>query len=944
MRRLLVFVLLAVVVRAGHAAQDSPPQRFRAGVDLITIDVAAVDAKGRPVEDLKPGDFIVKVDGKPRPTASAELIKVDRGKPAPARPSELISTNDAPQNARRIVVAIDQTLITPGALAPLQKTASEFIGRLTPADYAGFVAFPEPGPRVDFTTDKTRVRKALEGIIGQPARIFSGDFNIGLSEAFTITGAEGTQARIVDPSDTRPMREQTPPTIMRVLERGCRGMTIDELLDPLTDPNIIRQCRRDVYSESNNIASNARLEATISLRALERMLRDLALLDGPKTMIVFSAGLVNEDPTLLNEAARLAALARTTINVIAVEPERNQELRNMPGSLSLSSSASQGGLSLMDRSFELAGLEQIADRTNGTLFRGVAAGKGIFERLESELSAWYLVAVDRQPGDPDTQRVEVEIRRRGVTVRSNRNAVSITPSGRRPLDELLNEALSSPFTIPGLPLRVSTFAQRDADPTKYRLRVAADIGQPGEPGGEFALGYVLTDEKGRVVTSAGSRRNLAPTASGPNQVLQYDTSLAVAPGNYQLRVGVVDGAGRRGTLVRRVELASLAGVDIQTSDLIVGNLPAEGESLSPRVQPQITTSEVAAYLELYLQDPALQDAAANVTVTLDIAEGDATPALATQTLTLRPGQTPSSRIATGFVPATMTPGRYVARATVRRGGDTVKTLTRPITIVRDTSVVSKPPARARGVPITPQLQKLTASYVAGVVDGLANIVAQEEFVLSKPDRRVTADLLLVRYPGTRRDLIPYRDVSHLDGKVVEGREQRLVDLFLKPTDALRQQARQIMASADAYVPSVFNPMFVLGCLQSDFQSRFELTVSDAGSDWPREVKAVTFLEVGRPTLLRTGPFGDIDVPTRGTAWIEEATGRILQTELQVGRGRGIPSMVTKFRLDDRLQVTVPVEMKTENPDGVATYTNFRRFGVDTDAAIPTPPIPPPPER
>ena len=83
----------------------------------------------------------------------------------------------------RIIVAIDQTLITPGALAPLQRTASEFIGRLTPADYAGFVAFPEPGPRVDFTTDKARVRKALEGIIGQPARIFSGDFNIGYGAA-----------------------------------------------------------------------------------------------------------------------------------------------------------------------------------------------------------------------------------------------------------------------------------------------------------------------------------------------------------------------------------------------------------------------------------------------------------------------------------------------------------------------------------------------------------------------------------------------------------------------------------------------------------------------------------------------------------------------------------------------------------------------------------------
>ena len=922
MRQLFVCAsLISALVVLGHAAQDAP-QRFRAGVDLITIDVSAVDAKGRPVEDLKPGDFVVKVDGKPRPTVSAELITVEQGKPAPARPSELITTNDVPQNARRIVVAIDQTLITPGSTVPLQRTASEFIGRLAPSDYAAFVAFPEPGPRVDFTTDKTHVRKALERIVGQPGRIFASDFNIGLWEAFEITGPEGIQASSVLP-DTEP-----PPTVLRVLERGCRGMTLEELRQSTDSLTNYDQCRRDIYTESQRIARTARMDATISMRALESLLRELAALDGPKTMVVFSAGLVNEDPTLLNEAARLAALARTTIHVIAVERDRNEELRDLPNG--------QSKLTLLDRSFELAGLEILADRTNGTLFRGVAAGKGIFERLEQELSAWYLVAVERQPGDPDTQRVEVDIKRRGVTLRSNRNAVSINASARRALDEQLNDVLSSPFAIPGLPLRVSTFAQRDADPSKYRLRVAADIGQPGEPAGEFALGYVLTDDRGRVLTTAGSRRTLTPAASGGKQALQYDTSLAVAPGSYLLRFGVVDSGGRRGALVRRIELPALVDGEIQTSDLIVGNLPAEGETLSARVEPQVTASELAGYLELYLPDAE----ASNVTVTLEIAEGDSSPALATQALTLRPGDTPSSRVATGFVAAgTMTPGRYVARATVRRGDEAVKTLTRPITIVRDAAVVSRPVIRARGVPISQKLQELTAAYIAGVVNGLANVVAQEDFTLSRPDRTVTSDLLLVRYPGTRRDLIPYRDVAQLNGKTIEGREARLVDLFVKPTDALRERARQIMSSADAYVPSAFNPIFVLGFLQSDFQRRFELTVNDAGSEWPREVKAVTFVEVGRPTLLRTGPFGDVDAPTRGTAWIEEGTGRIHQTELEVGRGRGIPKMTTKFRLDDRLQVTVPVEMQTENPDGRATYTNFRRFGVETDTVIPVPSAP-----
>jgi hypothetical protein len=74
-----LILFLAALVLAGHAQQDSP-QRFRARVDLLTIDVAAVDAKGKPVEDLRPGDFTVKVDGKPRSIVSADLIRVDRTK------------------------------------------------------------------------------------------------------------------------------------------------------------------------------------------------------------------------------------------------------------------------------------------------------------------------------------------------------------------------------------------------------------------------------------------------------------------------------------------------------------------------------------------------------------------------------------------------------------------------------------------------------------------------------------------------------------------------------------------------------------------------------------------------------------------------------------------------------------------------------------------------
>jgi hypothetical protein len=139
------------------------------------------------------------------------------------------------------------------------------------------------------------------------------------------------------------------------------------------------------------------------------------------------------------------------------------------------------------------------------------------------------------------------------------------------------------------------------------------------------------------------------------------------------------------------------------------------------------------------------------------------------------------------------------------------------------------------------------------------------------------------------------------------------------------------------VPPLLNPIFGLAFLQADFQPRFELTVNDAGGDWPPQVKAIEFVEIARPTLLRAGPVGDIDVPTRGTAWIEETTGRILQTEVEAGSGRNATTVTTRFRLDDRLQIMIPEVMRTRNPAGVATYSDFRRFNVQTDTESPDPP-------
>jgi hypothetical protein len=507
----------------------------------------------------------------------------------------------------------------------------------------------------------------------------------------------------------------------------------------------------------------------------------------------------------------------------------------------------------------------------------------------------------------------------------------------RPKEEILRDALSSPIAVSGVPLRVSTFAQRDTTTGKYRLHVAAQVGQPGTPSREYSVGYVVMNEQNRPVTSLGRRLQLSPApGGGPSESLHFDTALAIDPGIYSLRFGVVDPDGRRGTVIRRVELEPLPGEGLKTSDLIIGNAVAQGELLHPSVEPRVR-GDVAAYLELYLPDAD----PGGLTVDIEIAEGERTPALATTPLKFEDGSQPDWRVASGIVDVSVVPGKYVARATIQRDGKTVRTVSRPFVLERtDASVPRATDRRAtdkpRAVPITPDMQRQTAAYVAGVFKNLSNIVGQEDFVLKGPDRQVRSEFLLVRYPGSDRDLLSFRDVTQVNGVPVPGREANLTEIFDKPIGLVRDRVRQIKLAAEKHVPPGLDPTLVLVFLQAHYQGRYELTVTDAGAEWPSQVKAVTFVERARPTLLRAGPLGDQDVPTRGTAWIEEGTGRLLQSELQIGTGRSAIKALTKFKVDEALQIMVPDTMRTENPSGLATYSNFQRTGVNTQFAVPDP--------
>jgi VWFA-related protein len=624
--------------------QQEPIQgpTFKTGIDLVAVDVAVVDRRGRPVEDLRAPEFSVKIDGEVRRVVSAELIKVDveaAKKQVADKTESFYTSNLTPPNGRQIVIAVDQINIRPGSLRPVLDAAGRFLDLLSPLDQVAFVAFPEPGPRVNFTNDKLRLRRAMQGLVGQQPRARAGNYNIGVSEALAI---EERRDQIV---------------LSAVMTRECRS----------NDPRQLAQCERDIISESSQISRNSREDADLSLRGLQTLLEHLSYVDGPKSLILISEGLAVSETNDLRHLVRLAGMARTAINVLSVDLRR--------GDVTI---AEQPPTEAEDRRILMQGLEAIASMSRGSLYHIAGTGEPIFERLASESSAYYLLGVEQRPSDSvgDRHRIDVEVRRNDVTIRSRQAFVlSQSRTVRRSPQDALRDALGSPFAISGLPLRVTTFAQQDPGSEKVRLIVAAQIGQAGAEPGKFTLGYLVINDENRVAASFGDQIELTGGSGSPNEPLKFVGGVVVDPGIYSLRVAVVDSEGRRGSIVRDVSAWKMAGEAFALGDLIVGNIPTQGQGLTVQVEPYVQTEGIAAYLELYSTTEQTWN---GTTVTFEVADDADSPPLTSLTGAVAPGRQPTWRVASGVIDTKMLPpGRYVARAQIARDGKPIGVLSRP---------------------------------------------------------------------------------------------------------------------------------------------------------------------------------------------------------------------------------------------------------------------------
>jgi VWFA-related protein len=638
MTRAWLWAAALIGATAAPQAQPSPqtgtsrqPFVYRTGTELVAIDTAVVNERGEPVADLAPGDFTLSIDGTPRKVVTAQFIRQDPPGPAPTMAGRKLpySTNEASVGGRLVLVVFDLEGIAAGSGRAAANAASKFVDQLSAADRVGLLAYPS-GVNAEFTTDRAAVREALTHIMGRAAHQSDGIYNIGTSEAFEIDRG-------------------SPFMIDQAVRRECSNENTPEGLE---------LCRGGVTNQASQTAASYRQHAETALQVLRSLFSQLKKIDAPKTVVWISEGLPLDDSrSAVGGLAADAAAARTTVYTLHLD-----QMNSVDASRSRPSPTA-----MQDRMAAQEGLATIAGVTRGRMFSSIGSGEDVFARIAREMTAYYLLTAEPVDADRDgkAHKIKVAVARPGVTVRARREFTLRADAAPMVPEQRLSKALQSPLPATELLLRVATFNMRTAGAPTVKVIVTAEFGQAAATE-QASLGYVVMTDAGKVVTS-GAHQSQAPLLHpGKPGPLQTTTAVEVPPGKYTLRLAVVDATGQAGSVEHHFEAGLSSVGPVELADLLLSPTKAPAGGIRLVADPTIDDEPFGAYLELYPKSP---DALTATQVTIEIADSDSAPALASTAAVVAQTHDKGRLIAQAGLPlAMLPPGDYVARAVVVAGG------------------------------------------------------------------------------------------------------------------------------------------------------------------------------------------------------------------------------------------------------------------------------------
>lgn len=725
-RRNVWLVCTAAVALSSGAAvpaqQGSPsqPPAFRSGVELVMVDVGIVDRQGRPVAGLTPRDFAVSVAGQPRKVVSAEFVDVTAARAATARdpgPAH-VSTNQGAGLGRQFVFIVDQNTMDVGSVRFVAKAAARFFDGLTFVDRSALMLMPT-GPNLNFTWAHDRVEAALQRVTGLASPIGRDEFP-SLAEARDIAarnpfalrmaaqrecgGGMSASAASVDPFGggagiSGPSRDGPGPTSSPggstqggdsggsgqggssgggQPSGGSSGGSTGSAPRSTAAPGIGRgdNCTRDLQMRAEFAWRNANMTSLASLTALRQVFDALARVPGDKTVVLISGGWPleeREQTSMLTLLADEAAAARATLFTLFT-----------PSTMPTAARRTISHTPTMDQQLYSWPLEMLAGMTGGGSYRADVGAEGAFERLSRELSGYYRLGVEKEPGDGDGKgrRMKVQVSRGGVTIRARSLFDSRTFEDRNWAGRLA-AALEGPIPATAVGMKVTSYLSIDDDPRRMKLMLAGEATRV-DPG-EATVQVVVRDMEGKRIL-AGEQPLGEPTGDG----LFFSTHIPIEPGRYVVRVAIIDGAGRVGSVDHRVDVTPAAVGPYAANGPLLVRVPS-GQDEQPRVV--LTSLRQDERLAVQVDVDADREEIERTGITFEIMPAaGGTPLLSTNGVI-----SPGARSGHSLVQAVadvrvLPPGDYVMRARFSYEALPIGELRRPFTLLEGVKMAAVSPA------------------------------------------------------------------------------------------------------------------------------------------------------------------------------------------------------------------------------------------------------------
>lgn len=443
-----------VLTRAQTPVQDQDDViRFRS--NEVRLDVVVKDKKGRPIKDLKAGDFEVLEDGVPQKVESfrfvsrgeAAPVKTEKDDKAPAADPAATTAPAAPsQRSQPTVTALVFDRLSPEARNLARKAGLAYAQEgMASGGFTGVFGIDQSLRTIQsFTDNSVLIKDAVERATG--------------TSTSTYTSGQGKVRENTDRSlalDNQISSSMAAAQAAGAAQNSSGATAAGEAAGQAAAQQIFLQMQNQMLDHFERLERDQEGFATIN--SLLAVISPMQNLPGRKTIIFFSEGLKMPPAVMAKFPAVVNAANRANVSIYSIDAgglrvesnveEAKRELNSIAGQgLATQGRGNDRGSSgpytrALERNEDLlrydprSGLGMLSDQTGGFLIHDTNDLSAGMRRIDDDVSGYYFLTYVPQNKEYDGRfrRINVKVTRSNVDIQSRQGYYAVESAGQLPL-------------------------------------------------------------------------------------------------------------------------------------------------------------------------------------------------------------------------------------------------------------------------------------------------------------------------------------------------------------------------------------------------------------------------------------------------------------------------------------------------------------------------------